>query len=342
MRQIIECRDKDVIAMDRILRNMVTIVTLTACWLLVSSPFNCASQSQSIALDQKKPLSKTVVLNVLSRFKKAAIPERKLVETVKEDGVDFRLTPEIEQELKQAGASKTLIEAIRQNCRGLQCINEPLPQFDFKTVTLDLDGNEISPRNLRAECFTENLNGIPLEMVRIPGDAFLMGSPESEDKREGNEGPQHSVTVQECCGPSLPSRLSSLSGEPMRKASPGILTISRGMPLRFSVKHSARRLREEISFPSRSSVTVLKSNWGNGSLIHCSPRQFWRIASISVLLAPACFNSCSISGVKRKSTPSSFTVSTSFRSGMAAFLNRLSTFSTTVFERGFFWSNAID
>src|SRR6266508_282251 len=85
MRQIIECRDKDVIAMDRILRNMVTIVTLTACWLLVSSPFNCASQSQSIALDQKKPLSKTVVLNVLSRFKKAAIPERKLVETGKED-----------------------------------------------------------------------------------------------------------------------------------------------------------------------------------------------------------------------------------------------------------------
>jgi formylglycine-generating enzyme required for sulfatase activity len=186
-----------VIETERILRNLVTIVTLTACWLLVTSPFNCASQSQSFALDQKKPLSKTVVLNVLSRFKKAAIPERKLVETVKEDGVDFRLTPEIELELKQARASKTLIEAISQNCRGLQCIPEHLLQFDFKTVTLVPDGNEISSRNLRAECFTENLNGIPLEMVKIPGDAFLMGSPESEDKREGNEGPQHSVTVQE-------------------------------------------------------------------------------------------------------------------------------------------------
>src|SRR6266545_1692466 len=195
MRQIIECRNKDVIEMERILRNMVTIVTFMACWLLVSSPFNCASQSQSIALDQKKPLSKTVVLNVLRRFKKAAIPERKLVETVKEDGVDFRLTPEIEPELEQAGASKTLIEAIRQNCRGLQCIPEPLRQFEYKTVTLGLDGKEISSSKLRAEYFTEDLNGVPLEMVKIPGGAFLMGAPESEDDRQSDEGPQHSVKV---------------------------------------------------------------------------------------------------------------------------------------------------
>jgi hypothetical protein len=86
-------------------------------------------------LDQRKPLSKTVVLNVLRRFKKEAIPERKLVEIVNEDGVDFRLTLGIERELKQAGASKTLIEAIRQNCRGLQC---PLPKFEYKTVKLGL------------------------------------------------------------------------------------------------------------------------------------------------------------------------------------------------------------
>jgi formylglycine-generating enzyme required for sulfatase activity len=168
-----------------------------ACWLLVSSPFNCASQSQSIALGRKKPLSITVVLSVLRRFKKAAIPERKLVETVKEDGVDFRLTPEIELDLKQAGASKTLIEAISQNCRGLQCIPERLPQFDFKTVTLGPNGDEISSSNLKAEYFNEYLNGIPLEMVKIPGGAFLMGSPESEDKSLFTERPQHPVKVQE-------------------------------------------------------------------------------------------------------------------------------------------------
>jgi formylglycine-generating enzyme required for sulfatase activity len=184
-----------VIAVERILRNTVTIVTLTACWLLVTSHFNCASQSQSVAVDQKKPLSKTVVLNVLRRFKKAAIPDGKLVETVKEDGVDFRLTPEIEQELKRAGASKTLIEAIRQNCRGLQCIPERLDQFEYKTVKLGHDGKEISSDNLRAEYFTEDLKGVPLEMVKIPGGPFLMGALSSEDKGLLNERPRHSVKV---------------------------------------------------------------------------------------------------------------------------------------------------
>jgi formylglycine-generating enzyme required for sulfatase activity len=138
-----------------------------------------------------------VVLNVLSRFKKAAIPERKLVETVKEDGVDFRLTPKIELDLKRAGASETLIEAISKNCRGLQCIPESLPKFDFKTVTLGLDGNEISSDNLRAAYFIEDLKGVPLEMVKIPGGAFDMGALGSEDKNLYNERPKHSVKVPE-------------------------------------------------------------------------------------------------------------------------------------------------
>ncbi len=33
-------------------------------------------------------------------------------------------------------------------------------------------------------------------MVGVPGGEFLMGSPESEEGRYGDEGPQHSVTVQ--------------------------------------------------------------------------------------------------------------------------------------------------
>ena len=38
-------------------------------------------------------------------------------------------------------------------------------------------------------------DGLPLELVRIPGGAFMMGSPEDEAGRMYHEGPQHSVTV---------------------------------------------------------------------------------------------------------------------------------------------------
>jgi formylglycine-generating enzyme required for sulfatase activity len=45
---------------------------------------------------------------------------------------------------------------------------------------------------------TENIgNGVSLEMVKIPGGRFLMGSPETEAKRDDDEGPQHYVNVPE-------------------------------------------------------------------------------------------------------------------------------------------------
>jgi formylglycine-generating enzyme required for sulfatase activity len=44
----------------------------------------------------------------------------------------------------------------------------------------------------------ENLgNGVTLEMVKIPGGRFLMGSPEMEAKRDDNESRQHDVDVPE-------------------------------------------------------------------------------------------------------------------------------------------------
>lgn len=45
------------------------------------------------------------------------------------------------------------------------------------------------------EAFTENLNGVKLEMVHVPGGEFLMGSPEEEAERSRDESPQHRVTV---------------------------------------------------------------------------------------------------------------------------------------------------
>lgn len=68
--------------------------------------------------------------------------------------------------------------------------------FDFKVVTLDVQGHESNWYRGQAYYLTEELgNGVRLEMVYIPGGTFLMGSPESKGKRYSNERPQHSVTI---------------------------------------------------------------------------------------------------------------------------------------------------
>ena len=54
---------------------------------------------------------------------------------------------------------------------------------------------EVKGEKGQAQHFTEKLgNDINLEMIAIPGGKFMMGSPEGEG--EGNERPQHEVTVQ--------------------------------------------------------------------------------------------------------------------------------------------------
>lgn len=45
--------------------------------------------------------------------------------------------------------------------------------------------------------FSENLNGVALEMVAIPGGTYVMGSPTFESGRTDAEGPQHGVTLKD-------------------------------------------------------------------------------------------------------------------------------------------------
>ncbi len=73
-----------------------------------------------------------------------------------------------------------------------------LQTFDFVTVTVNAQGNIINRRNGEAKYFVEDLgNNLPLEMVRIPGGTFKMGSPADEAQRVDSESPQHQVTVPE-------------------------------------------------------------------------------------------------------------------------------------------------
>ncbi|WP_346294284.1 formylglycine-generating enzyme family protein [Sphaerothrix gracilis] len=47
----------------------------------------------------------------------------------------------------------------------------------------------------QARYFTEDINGVGLDMILIPGGSFLMGSPGDEPERSDDEGPQYPVTV---------------------------------------------------------------------------------------------------------------------------------------------------
>ena len=68
--------------------------------------------------------------------------------------------------------------------------------FRFEVVTVNNSGKVINCRPESARQKIEDLgNGMKLEMVYIPGDAFTMGSPESEKDSEKSERPQHDMTV---------------------------------------------------------------------------------------------------------------------------------------------------
>ncbi|MBL8227302.1 MAG: hypothetical protein JNL98_02445 [Bryobacterales bacterium] len=67
------------------------------------------------AADSNPPITRDALEETL-RTRKASAPE--LVHFVKLRGVDFRLTPEIEQQLRKVGAHPDLLMAIKSNYRG--------------------------------------------------------------------------------------------------------------------------------------------------------------------------------------------------------------------------------
>ena len=68
--------------------------------------------------------------------------------------------------------------------------------FYFEVVKVNEFGEIISRNQESARQKIEDLgDGIELEMVYIPGGTFMMGSPENEEERLDDEGPQHNVTV---------------------------------------------------------------------------------------------------------------------------------------------------
>jgi formylglycine-generating enzyme required for sulfatase activity len=106
---------------------------------------------------QNKRLTLWQIKNSLTvsndRAKESAITAKK----VRQVGVTFILTPEIEAELRAYGATNELIKAIRQK-------SPPLPT---SKITSTVRGNGMK-------------NSIGMEFVKLPSGEFMMGSTDAE------------------------------------------------------------------------------------------------------------------------------------------------------------------
>ncbi len=73
-------------------------------------------------------------------------------------------------------------------------ITSKIQEFSFEVITVDEFGKENSRKTREAEFYREELgNNVFLDMVRIPGGEFMMGSPEGEG--HSDEKPQHKIKV---------------------------------------------------------------------------------------------------------------------------------------------------
>jgi serine/threonine protein kinase len=73
----------------------------------------------------------------------------------------------------------------------------PLQRLEFTTIELNETGKVIAEPQKICQYFDEILDetSLSLRMIMIPGDSFMMGSPENELNSYDDERPQHLVTV---------------------------------------------------------------------------------------------------------------------------------------------------
>ena len=113
----------------------------------------------------KGPLRKDQLIEAL---KVGGLPAGEYIQRIRDRGVDFDLTPEIEKELRDAGASSEIIEAIRTNHH---CI----------------------PTAVKVTAGEVVKNSLGMELVPIPPGSFCMGS----SNHGKDERPIHEVKIKE-------------------------------------------------------------------------------------------------------------------------------------------------
>ena len=137
---------------------------------------------------QNKPLTLWQINNSLNvsndKKKESAITAKK----VRQVGVTFPLTPDIESELRASGATDELIEAIRQNSPSVSKPTKTPP----KPISTPVSTPVPTPKSTPTVSGKELKNSIGMEFVYIPSGSFEMGS---NDGYYNEEKPVHRVTI---------------------------------------------------------------------------------------------------------------------------------------------------
>lgn len=150
----------------------------------------------------------------LETYKQALIAEKEFAYPLDAEAIEE--LEELKRQLNLRDEDVQVIEKeilgsrLKQQIQKAQTAPAPLPKvepatpkplkqfqtFSFKTAQVNEKGKVIEILEKEAEFFAEDLgNGVTLEMVRIPGDTFMMGAAEGEEGASENEYPQHQMTV---------------------------------------------------------------------------------------------------------------------------------------------------
>ncbi|MBE7385175.1 MAG: formylglycine-generating enzyme family protein [Leptolyngbya sp. SIO1E4] len=117
------------------------------------------------------------------------------------EGEPVDATAELASDLKTAGFTVSLVDfeiaTVTFGGAVAEVQEADLKSFDFRTVTVNDQGEEVHTETGQAFYFEEVLaeNVHSLKLMAIPSGEFMMGSPEDEPGRYSDESPQHLVKV---------------------------------------------------------------------------------------------------------------------------------------------------
>lgn len=127
-----------------------------------------------------RPYSKEAIVGLL----KGAVSPKRIAVLARQRGIDFQITPKVESELRQAGATAELLATLREVALQGLTVGDP---SKFET-----------PRRVISAPVAVTVRENPkdgLKYVWIPPGTFMMGRSPGDHWCSGSEMPSHQVTI---------------------------------------------------------------------------------------------------------------------------------------------------
>jgi formylglycine-generating enzyme required for sulfatase activity len=141
-------------------------------YLLVALVIGIAMSAVHVPAQSRKPLTKDAILYML----KNKVTPNRMAALARERGIDFQITPTVESQLRQAGATDSLLAALRE-------LAPPPPKPPRQVVSAPTIGTvRENPKD-------------GLKYVWIPPGMFMMGCSPGDTECQTDEKPTHQVTI---------------------------------------------------------------------------------------------------------------------------------------------------